>query len=292
MPAPYLVYSTGFDPNSGGVIFMHNLVHVLNQMGQTAQLWPMKPFKKRGLRRRIKAALNPRPYAVDPALNTPVARPGDLTPDSIVVYPELVPGNPLGARNVVRWLLYKPGARHPYQFGPDEMFFRVGEFTDLPEITGGAPDLLMWRVNRTYRNENRPDRKGVCYIVRKGNKKARVPQTESADAICVDGMSHAEMNAVFNRCDTFISYDEATMYSQYAAICGCTSIVIPGFYSSRAAWSADHNLARYGVAYGFDDLDHARTTRDKVLPLLEAEEHKSEDTVRHFIDLTQARFAK
>ncbi|TCP39542.1 hypothetical protein [Rhodovulum marinum] len=52
----------------------------------------------------------------------------------------------------------------------------------------------------------------------------------------------------------------------------------------------NHALARYGVAYGLDDIAHAETTRDQVLGLLEAEEAKGVTTVRRFVDLTKTRF--
>lgn len=286
----YIVYAPTFSPNNGGAIFLHNLVHVLNEIGHTALIWPMSPVYKSGLRNRLKSWLKSSNFTVDPTLDTPLATRHDLTNDTIVVYPEITMGNPLHARNVVRWLLYPPGKINPYEFGEDEMFFRVGEICDVPQITGGAPDLLLWRVNRSYRNENRPDRRGVCYIVRKGRDKPRVEQTETPDAICVDGMSHIEMNDVFNQCEIFISYDEATMYSQYAAICGCTSIVIPGLYASRDEWVAEHELARFGVAYGFNDISHAVTTQEKVLPLLEKQERKGKETVYNFVALTQERF--
>ncbi len=162
--------------------------------------------------------------------------------------------------------------------------------SDIPQITGGAPELFLWILNQTYRNENRPDRKGVCYIVRKGNQKPRIAETESADAICIDGMTHAEVNDVFNRCHTFYSYDEATMYSQYAAVAGCISVVIPGLYESREAWAKNHKLGRYGIAYGLDDIAHAQATRHKVLDLLQSEEMKGKETVKNFTRLTKERF--
>lgn len=291
MTQNYIVVAPSFNENSGGAIFLHNLAHELNGRGERALLWPMGSMRKLNRYRSFfRWFVKRKRMKTSPDLDTPVARWSDLTPDSIVIYAEIIMGNPLGARNVVRWLLYKPGLRHPYDFGPDEMFFRVGEITDLPEVTGGAPDLLLWGVNRTYRNENRPDRNGVCYIVRKGNLKPRIPETETADAIDIAGMTHAEINDVFNRCHTFYSYDEATMYSQYAAVTGCTSVVIPGLYASRDEWAKNHELGRYGIAYGLDDIAHAQATQHKVLDLLLAHEAEGKATVENFVTLTKERF--
>ena len=292
MSRNYIVVTWPWSETNGGVIFMHNLVHELNRMGERAFLWRVGPIVPLGPRGLLRWWLRHERMTSNPDLDTPIARRRDLTPDSIVVYPELVPGNPLKARNVVRWLLYKPGLRHPYRFTENEMFFRVGEFTDLPELTGGAPDLLMWKLNPVYRNENRPDRKGVCYLVRKGDAKPRLPETEHPDAIRIDGKSHEEIAAIFNRCETFYSYDEATMYSQFAAIAGCTSIVVPGLFSDRAAWAAAHPNARYGVAYGTDpaEIAHARATRHLLLEDMQARERDSLETVRNFVALTRARF--
>lgn len=290
MARNYIIVTPSFNENSGGTLFLHHLAHELNSMGERALLWrigkkshpklyayPRWIFRQRGLK-------------TCPDLDTPLARWSDLTPDSIVIYPELVLGNPLGASNVARWLLYRPGLRHPYEFGPQEIFFTAGPMSDIPEVTGGAPELFLWIINRTYRNENRPDRNGVCYIVRKGNQKPRIPETEAADAICIDGMTHAEINDVFNRCHTFYSYDEATMYSQYAAVAGCTSVVVPGLYETREDWAQNHKLGRYGIAYGVDDIAHAQATQHKVLDLLRAEEAKGKATVENFVTLTKEHF--
>ncbi|OYU40357.1 MAG: hypothetical protein CFE33_07490 [Pseudorhodobacter sp. PARRP1] len=218
----------------------------------------------------------------------PIARPADLTSCSSVVYPEVPLGIALAVRHLTRWLLYKQGLRAPYNVTSDEMFFRTGEMSDLPDPTGGAPELFVRRINPASRNEPRSDRKGACFILRKGDAKPRIPET--AQAIQIDGLSHAEISAVFNRCTTFYSYDEATLYSQYAAICGCDSVVIPSLYPSRAEWVQSHALARYGVAYGLDDLDHARATRHLTLGVLQAQEAKGMQSVQAFVELTQARF--
>ena len=289
----YIVNAPSFDPDSGGTIFMHELVHALNSLGEEAYLWPMAPIYKQGFRKRLTSALFPPEYITDPKLNTPLARKEDLrAPTAVVVYPEIVQGNPLGIANVVRWLLYKPGDQHPYTFTENEMFFRVFGKADLPELTGGAPELFLYKVNRCYLNENRSDRKGVCYAVRKGHRKPRIAQTEDPDAICIDGLSHAQINDVFNRCKTFYSYDEATMYSQFAVICGCESVVIPGEHANRADWGRENELGKFGIAYGLEqsELDHARATRDQLIELLRAKEETGLETVRKFVDLTRKRF--
>lgn len=286
----YIVLAPTYNENSGGTIFQHELTHALNMRGEKAGLWPQPAIYEPGLRARIREKLRPKPYLRNPNLNTPMATAKDVGPNTVVVYPEVIRDNPVKAPHVVRWLLYTPGKRHPYSFGPDDMFFRVDEFADLPEITGGATDLFLWKLNRSYRNEGRPDRKGACFIVRKGGHIPRHPLTE--DAIQIDGMSHAEINDVFNRCEVFYSYDDATMYSQYAAIAGCLSVVLPSGDDARDGMLADHMLGRYGIAYGLDDdkIAHAKATQDKVLPLLEEREAEGQRSVDRFIAMTKERF--
>ena len=291
----YLVHAPAWNPESGGAIFLHMLVHTLRELGEDAKIWPWYRTPKRGAVARLGSLLRKPSLLLgygrrflNPDLDTPMADFADFRDDTIVVYPEIRLGNPMGARNVVRWLLYKPGLENPYRFTDGEMYFRVGEICDLPEITGGAQDLVMWKRNPAYRNENRPDRKGACFIVRKGHEKPRI--SETANAIQIDDKSHEEIADIFNACETFYSYDEACFYSQYAAICGCDSVVIPGLYPDREAWTAEHAISRYGIAYGLDDLDHARATRHLVNGQLAAKEAEGVETVRRFIAATQERF--
>lgn len=287
----YIVSAPPFNENNGGAIFQHVLVDTLNRLGEDAYVWSQPPIYKKSKRTRLKNLIKPEPYTLSPELNTPVFTGKRAPSDAVVVYPEVIRGNPLQARNVARWLLYKPGEIHPYEFGDNELFFHCGEMFDAPEITGGAHELVMYRRNRVYKNENRPERKGVAYVVRKGFDKPRLPETEAPDAILVDGKSHAECNEIFNQVDTFISYDEATMYSQFAAICGCDSIIVPGWFPDQETWMENHRLAANGVAYGFEHIEHARATRHKVIEMMDAQERNSEDSARNFIRLTKERFA-
>lgn len=285
----YIVYAPSFNENSGGTIFLHQLAHALGQRGYDAALWPMAHVYDRGLKTKIKETLSPPPYRLSDKLDTRRATKRDIGANTVAIYPELVLGNPLGAPHVARWLLYTPGKLHAYDFGPDEMFFRVDEFADLPEVTGGAEDLFMWTVNRAYRDENRPDRKGTCFVVHKWKDGPRHPCTEGA--IQIDGKSHEEINEIFNQCDTFYSYDDATMYSQYAAVSGCLSVVIPSGDAARDGMLKNHMLAPYGIAYDFSDdqIAHAKATRHKVLDHLLARERMGQETVDRFVEITRAR---
>ncbi len=291
----YLIHAPAWNPDSGGAIFMHQLVHALRQLGEDATIWPWYRDPQPGLLTGVRSLIRKPSLLLgygkrflNPDLDTPIAHFTDLRPDSIVVYPEIRLGNPMAARSVVRWLLYRPGLLHPYRFGPGEMFFRAGEMADIPELTGGAPELQLWSRHKAYRNLNNPDRTGACYLVRKGHEKPRIPET--ANAICIDGKSHEEIAAIFNGCRSFYSYDEASLYSQFAALCGCESVIVPGLFASREQWVAQHEIGRFGVAYGLDDIDHARTTMHLVDGLLTQKEEQGIDTVRQFIRLTQERF--
>ena len=271
------------------------LVHTLNALGEDASVWPWYRDPRPGplslvnaVRRKPRLLLGAGRRYCNPDLNTPLAEYSDLRPDSIVVYPETTLGNPLGATNIARWLLYKPGVQDPFRFTADEMFFRVGEICDIPEITGGARDLVLWQRNPVYRDLGRKDRQGACYIVRKGSEKARIPETR--DAVCIDDMPHEQVAQLFNSCRTFYSYDEATFYSLFAALCGCDSIVIPGMYGSRQEWTSEHEICRYGVAYGLDDIEHARRTRHLVEGQLAEKEAEGVQSVERFVTATQDRF--
>jgi len=104
----YIVYAPSYNANNGGCIFLHQLVHNLNNMGERALLWPMQPIRMSKFKRYLNVKKEPdKSFKLSPDLNTAIAEKKDLNDNAIVVYPEIVKGNPLNIKNVVRWLLYK-----------------------------------------------------------------------------------------------------------------------------------------------------------------------------------------
>ena len=110
-----------------------------------------------------------------------------------------------------------------------------------------------------------------------------------SDWVLIDGLSHQEIAKIFNECKYFVSYDLYTMYSVYAAMCGCISIVVPMDGLSKEAWRPEPER-RYGIAYGEDDIEFAISTRNLLLEELDRQEAENLETVKLFIEKTKKRY--
>lgn len=292
----FIIYSNYYNDDSGGTVVLHQLCHFLNQIGEQAFIWPAKkpvfdyktPFQS--IAAFIKYFRKKRNFPLNDLLNTPIAKYSDLE-DAIVVYPEIIDGNPLLANQVVRWLLHKPGYHRGYhKFGKNELFFYYLRAYDDPSLNR-CPDNLLYinklrddvykQINFDVRNEN------SCYILRKGTGRTIVHDLQ--DSILIDGLSHEECAKIFNQVKYCISYDTYTMYSVYAAMCGCISIVIPEEGLEKEAWMPNEE-DRYGLAYGFHDIDYAVNTKEKLLESLKQKEKQMLNNIHEFVEKCKIHF--
>lgn len=118
---------------------------------------------------------------------------------------------------------------------------------------------IQYLMEDIYNKENISlNRKGTAYCIRKG--KGREIIHDLKNSICIDGLTHSETAAIFKKIETFISYDVATFYSQYAVMCGADSVVIPHKRLTKDEWRS--MPGKSGVAYGFNDLGWAKETND------------------------------
>ena len=200
----------------------------------------------------------------NPAFNTPTlslasAQALANQDDTIVIYAEIMAGNPLGAKHVVRWLLHDPGfhSGHIY-YEHGELYFRfngaVKPFTfpgsttseqflevvhyplDLYNLTGALPESK---------------RQGTAYCLRKGAHKPIVH--DLTHSICIDKLPHEEVAQIFKRVTNFYCYDTLTAYYHLAAICGCKVVLIPDEGVAKEQWLTPP--ARLGIAYGIDEMN-------------------------------------
>lgn len=285
----FVIFAIPYTDKSGGAMFLHSLADELVRIGERAVIFPMHWKRRSYLRELYQRTARRHRAGMMPGTSARLASRSDLLRDPIVVYPEIVAGNPLNAERVVRWLLYPPSLRGTSAtFRSSDLYFKASDFSDEVTLTGGAQLLHLFSVHPAYTDRGNRERHGTCYMLR---KQAEKPILHDPDHdICLDGLDHETIAAEFNRCERFIYYDEATMYAQFAALCGCLPIVVPGIYRDRAAWSADRPIAKYGVAFGLDDTDHAIKTRHLLAEDLRRIELEGRATVRDFVARTKSAF--
>lgn len=290
MSKNYIIYTGSFDDKSGGIIALHRLCDLLNKNGEKAYLWDWdkpiyhsgKPFTFARKYFKYRRHNLRHPFHPMSSFETPLAGYKDLQ-NAIVIYPEIVDDNPLHAKNVVRWFLHKPGYHTGrILYGENELYFFYQTVFNDVKINPNNDHLLQTIFLRDdiYKQTNFGSRKGTCYILRKGKGRKIVHNLH--DSIIVDDFNHNQMVEIFNKVEMFISYDPYTMYSQFAALCGAISVIIPEENVSKKEWFSDETKY-YGLAYGFDDIQNALGTRHLLLPTLKEQEKEANQTVKYFI---------
>jgi hypothetical protein len=287
----FIIWCGSFDDKVGGIIALYELCQRLDEVGSSAMIWPdRKPLTLAGssfrslatyflkvgpFRRRLG------PHGARVASRRHLSR-------AILIYPEVVAGNPLGGRNVVRWLLHKPGYQTgKAEYGDEDLFFcHNPAFNDATRNPEGKI-LRVTLVNEAYRQTNFGPRSGAAFLVRKGSR--RDQDAHPADAVNVDNLSHAERAAVFNRVRYLYSYDPYSFLVVYAALCGCTPIVIPEPGISEEAWQPNVER-RLGIAYGKDRIAWAEATREDLRDSIARSRAHENEIVRNFVRVCRDRF--
>ena len=72
-----------------------------------------------------------------------------------------------------------------------------------------------------------------------------------------------------------------------AALCGCQSLVVP---SEDLSSEEFYNVQKYGIAYGFENIDFAKLTQDKMIEDLITMEQNTYTQCDQFIELVKNHF--
>ena len=213
--------------------------------------------------------------------------------NTIVIYPELIWGNPLKAEKVVRWLLYfHKYSEHPNSFSKDDCFISYTREFDDPLLN---PEGNLVKINsfnkNLYRQFNFGERNGNCYIIRKGRNRDDLPKSFDGP-VFDDNMSDEEFVRILNNCKYCYSYDTYTFYNSIAAVCGCIPIVVLEPGKTINDYLKPDN-PHYGVAYGDteEQIEYAISTRSKRLATLDFEEVNRENTIR-LVSILEKKFGK
>lgn len=199
---PYYIYTPSYTHKSSGVRTLHLLCHALNEIGEKAYLYPDDGNK----------------WAAHPHLNTPTVY--DMPQyqnfyrdNFIAVYPDIVRGNPLNAKRVVRYLLAPRGA-----YGGDI------EFPETDLIWGALPSIadkvLRIPVSDTsifYNDEQ--DRSGSCFYSHKYEMHGNQLLDITKDSTRLEG-SLEQLADTLRKSTVCYLYELSSVITE-AALCGC-----------------------------------------------------------------------
>lgn len=303
---------------SGGIMALSLLCKLLNERGVDARLFYIGRKPRKGevmwkywlewmvnkLRpyyypliirfsydeKRIKACQT---YLLKPFKGLPVQRfPFFSRKNSIVIYPDSVYGNFLCAQHVVRYFLYyNPFPNDENAYGKDDLFVAYREVFVDRKVNPEGNLLTLWNFNSSlYQCYNKGERKGNCYIVRKGRLRADLPH--EFDGPVIDNLSEEDKVKVLNECKYCYSYDLQTFYSTIAAVCGCISVIVFEPEKTAKDYYSEEEVAQHvGIAYGDtpDEIAHAVNTADELRKRLDYTESNNEE-IEQFVGLLTKKF--
>ena len=250
----------------GGTVVEYYLAKLLDESGQNVRIYPCSGKKTPNS---IFSKFYDKDFPIDD--------------NCVVIYCEGTPGNPLEAKNVVRWMLSKLGQNVPYNtvhsWGKNELVYYIcseAKIASNPDRIGSLYKFLhVFYIHPYAKNYNLNLRSGTCFTYRKAvETHGKVPMKIHPPNSKEITKKHTQLECIkiFNNHKYFISYDSITFLSVIAALCGCISIVKKVDGLSKSDWintigtsaveylkdSKDPGL--YGIAYGKDDLEFAIKT--------------------------------
>ena len=244
----FVVYSHPYDIKCGGITVIHYLVKLINERYNNNNKYQAKLFMHNNIRYK-------NPFCND------FAQIDEINDNTVVIYPEIISGNPLNAKNVVRWILLELGIEMPLdhykKWGLNDLVYHW----ETKENTTNYKQLSCPFLNTTiFKNNNNSERTKTCYLIKKAPfiHKNIINYMHPPNSICIDNLSLQEINNIFNEYKYFYSYDPNTAYVIFAAICGCIPIIYPidgiseeEYFSSRI-YNFNGTIYNKGIVYGND----------------------------------------
>lgn len=276
MSLKYIIDINCFLPNSGGIVALHKLCHDLRKIDQEAYTLSK---------------------TTHPLLNAPFLESRRFSrEETVIIYPEIVAGNPHNCRNVVRWALNTPGTCSNSRADdfysakkPTDLIFKYSDYFHLRDETESKGILTTTFVDESIFYNTNTSRSGSAFFVKKGG----MPKVKHAsDSIDLTKHEHdwKYMASVLQKVEYFYCYDNACFWVVLAALCGCIPIVIPDSNMSAEEWYTKFPHKRCGVAYGEDMIQHARDTQHLAHSNLELFYSKQLDTVKNFVRVCEESF--
>lgn len=278
-PQPYYIYAPDYRRNSAGIRVMHMLCDALQRSGHEAYI------STRGLN----------PDLMTPPLSDEIValhRLQGLEP--IVVYPEIVDGNPLNGNTVVRYLLNQPGfieGRGTY--GEEDILFSYTKALLQPDMVEDRVLYLPGPDLSVFCPPTDPSKRvtgKVCYYQGRRGQAQIDPTFLPSDAVEITSSypnSWEALADLFQQCEFFYCGEVSALAGE-AALCGCVGVIQPSEWTPLRM--ALHENKSYGVAWGDDpeEIERARQTLPLLRESLLQHQRNFWPALDHFIEVTQS----
>lgn len=274
--APYYIVSPNFIQKSAGPRTLHYLCHTLNELGYEAYI--------------TSEICNP--WLRTPKLTQEIKETHKKTNRTpIVIYPEIVHGNPLDEVIVVRWLLNKAGLLGGSNtHTPNELIFHWDEWVLSGEETQGR--LFLPNVDeRIFNSEGVIDseRLGFCYYAHKyllsgGKISERI--TKNGISLCQNiPYSPEEIANVLRSTKVLYCYEPSNIIHE-AHACGCSIVLIESDYLDNFDIKSSEIPLTKESALDFSFIPPLKTPYKEFIAEYSK---KSRNSILKFIEITQAK---
>lgn len=287
---------------TGGVIAMHYLAYLLAKEGHNVYIFCEPEYPHENIHT-IKTQVSkgkddelgavPLSYSWEPFSYS--------LANTVSIYPQTTWGNWFNTNHVARWILYTPNSETEKTWGKNDVIFSYGQqnkmISNYKERECKELIAMDFKFNH-FKNLNQ-DRSGFCHLFHKHtspNAEEFLNEINSKNlgSWTLDNKKSElfKLNEEFNKYEYFICYDQLSFFPPIAALCGCKVIIMNvknnpnAFYEYNTTpkeYRLENPLKKYGIAFGFDDLQHAILTQSLVKNHLKEMEDFNLETVKNFI---------
>jgi len=218
--------------------------------------------------------------------------------NTVSIYSQIDMGHPYNTKHVARWVMQDGFKEIEDSWLDTDYYFNFGDYFKKPSkgIYGGNLATSNFHFD-IFKDHKKEDRKGYCHIWHKHTSENAPQIVEKYNSVDVSDWkgkgAWAYLAEQFNKYEYFLTYDQKTIYTLYAALCGCTPIIVDPNTNENSYYRKDMTPIEYrtedpaqlfGVAWGFEDLKWAEDTKHLVRDyLIEYDNQIQQKTVRDFI---------
>lgn len=264
MKRPYVIVAPPFATFSGGVRVLYELCAKLQNLGYDAYM----SFSN-----------HPHLKSIHDLNEIECAR---LQHEGIIVYPEIVKGNPCCFNNVVRWDL----APHTNVYLDHYLVF------SFSKLFGHEPFLHLYYIEDFFCPPEEENRSFITYWVGKIPHPHPIPELTGAIQITATNPPvRTTLAKLLQRSRLFYTYDNITGLILEAQLCGCPVIIIPSNQVSKESLKKYHGVGFEGIAF-YDESHSYESLKEEIKVIPEKYKNHIQTTERaeieNFIALTQS----